>query len=409
MPPKKASSKGPAPKKMNPASKKGPSTPIRTGAAVSAVVTPAKEREYLIPKRSSLAAAASATKTLSTGSVVSASSSAPATLNNPAERRPHSELPAPKRVAVAAPRVLPPTVLASMNPAQPSESFLSRVQDTVHPAEAEQSTTSPTLASFGLTRAAGRGVRQNAAPALVLGRNSTLFSAIIPDLDGEATVVFRAEVNDPVYTSWSEKILFDAVSKQVGWVKNLELSSNMPKWFDGNKEMKNSRGYPIRLFLLPLATMPTPESVDGIVALICDNVNAQPGNSTNMSPGSTSAWLPGSGPAVWSDVLGTDNALGELFRRTGFPRSGGNFFFTYRDLIRTYFHPNSFSVSLQTLLQAPETEVHQSQRDPPPRRPDPVAAAEEPINLESSEDSDLEEGEEEDVVDFSEDSSGSMD
>ena len=212
------------------------------------------------------------------------------------------------------------------------------------------------LLSFGIVASSNKMSTNTAS------KDSTLRVVYIDGVDGGA-LVFRCEPNDPNYRQgcWAEKIFFDHVRNQAGWVKAINVESDMLHWFANNEARLNPKSYNIRLFVIYCGERPDNENIIKLGNYICQNINATPNNNTTISViPEQFFWLPEIPKPVWSDIIGSDAALKALVAKKGMPASG--YYEQHKAVIHTYFHPQSFTLDLARALYAPLEQVHAKYR-----------------------------------------------
>ena len=176
-----------------------------------------------------------------------------------------------------------------------------------------------------------------------------------------SAVVFRCDPSDLTnpYGSWSEKVFFEALRNKETWIDQLNISSTALKWVHQEVPQKNPKNYDIRLFVVYLkpghAIMPKEKLVQ-LGQIICDCINATPENNTTISIEEASyEWIQ---KAVWSDIVGVDEAFKLMKSDLGNPSQG--FFEKNESSIYRYFHANTFSFDLARALYAPSHQLHPS-------------------------------------------------
>jgi hypothetical protein len=162
--------------------------------------------------------------------------------------------------------------------------------------------------------------------------------------------------------SWAEKDLAEAVFfRTPTWATALNFEQKQLKWFEDNLPKTNPKGYAIRMFLI--------QSDQEIIAkeqIVClgnhifQRINQDKGNTTTITLNEQSFfWL--EGKPVWSDIIGYDAALKDLFFDTGHPSVfAANYYQWFKDTIHSYFHTETFGIELANALEAPVEELHPS-------------------------------------------------
>ena len=146
-----------------------------------------------------------------------------------------------------------------------------------------------TLEDFGLSFASGNG--------------NTLQCCVIFAGDYVSTICFRCVPRIGKSTSWYEKLFAGSVGGGSVWTDKLKIYSTLP-WHDKGVPKLNSRGKPIRLFVINT----TPIAFDGekIMKLgshICEHLNALNHNKIpQIRVANNFYWLPTDGSVELSDI-----------------------------------------------------------------------------------------------------------
>lgn len=191
-------------------------------------------------------------------------------------------------------------------------------------------------------------------------RDSLLKACILETKNG-ASIVFRCEPKDSAVSSWSEKVFCDAVKSGEKWARKLNFRRKFLKWFQDNEPVQNAGGYDIRMLVIDCDERPAKDSVIGLAEFVAGQINSAPGNRCNLSVDKKNFfWLPDD--AVWSDIIGVDQALEDLIDNAG-SRPEAGFYDKHKDLIHKYFAPETFALDLARALHAPLDQVHPDLRE----------------------------------------------
>ena len=128
--------------------------------------------------------------------------------------------------------------------------------------------------------------------------------------------------------------------------------------------MVNPDGYNIRLF--PLYVKPTDNTEQKAIRLgtiICNNINLYQKYGKTTIDTTNFFWLPGKN-AVWSDVLGENEAFNALLRETKTANAFPGYFEQNKTTIFTYFRRGTISASLAQALHAPTNQVATTRTKP---------------------------------------------
>ena len=176
-----------------------------------------------------------------------------------------------------------------------------------------------------------------------------------------SAIVFRCVPVDSTnsYGSWSEKVFFEALKNKAEWVNQLNISSTALKWVHEEVPQKNPKSYDIRLFpvyLKPGHDLMPKDKLVQLGQIICDCIKATPQNNTTLKIDEANyEWIQN---AVWSDIVGVDEAFKLMKDDLGSPTPG--FFERNATVIYRYFHAQTFSLELARAPFAPTTELHPS-------------------------------------------------
>jgi hypothetical protein len=280
-------------------------------------------------------------------------------VRSPKHKSPPVAPPVPAPAAVV-PQIRPP-------PAFNLNNFLSSANLPAGSAAAGSPARVNNLSAFGLSASPTSASFNN--------KDSKLRGVVIESPNG-AYLIFRAQPNDERNGSLGEKYLFDAMrQKEANWTENINMNKSCLQWYDDNTAIVNNRGYNIRLFVIHLGAPEIPEhdKVINLAEYVCHQINTAQGNSTiTRVDHENFYWVP-RGECCWYDVLGWDQALRKLLRKTGPPTPG--YFEKNMELIRSYFHEGTLPQQLATFLYAPANELHISLRKAVDENSDDEAAS----------------------------------
>jgi hypothetical protein len=177
----------------------------------------------------------------------------------------------------------------------------------------------------------------------------------------DTAIVVRVTPSDPTSNSgcWAEKKLGDCIASHEPWTVELNFADTPLIWWHNNVRQDNNREFPIRMFVMYVKALPATEDIVELAREICRNLNASLTAMNAISVDEQNLfWLPRG--AVWSDILGCDEALRALIRdcNSGYPRPG--FYDNHTRVIHTYFRAGTFSRELAQILHAPTAEIHPS-------------------------------------------------
>jgi hypothetical protein len=177
------------------------------------------------------------------------------------------------------------------------------------------------------------------------------------------TILFRLEPRNPGQNTnyFGEKIFSDACKNGHPWTTTLDFIPTAFHWYHNNVKQQNSRGYEIRMFAIKAeGDVPNQQSFFGLGRVICNHLNNEHKNSTITTVDEANFfWIPLLDDAVWSDVIGVDASLENLFKETGLPNDD-SYFTRHQSVIYSYFQTGTFSTTLADRLHAPDSELHPS-------------------------------------------------
>ena len=129
-------------------------------------------------------------------------------------------------------------------------------------------------------------------------------------------------------------------------------------------ELKNSKGYPIKLFVVYVrdATVPDVDDFRKLLTMICDNLNAR-NKEFKTSVGADMFLCPEkdlAGETVWSDILGQEQSLRELRKQAGSAFPG--WFDANVAAVHSFFGPRNLSLESAKELYAPIDEMSEEAR-----------------------------------------------
>jgi hypothetical protein len=213
----------------------------------------------------------------------------------------------------------------------------------------------------GFADLASIGFEPAEAPAVTkpISKDSNLKCVLIKQPNRHA-LLYRVEhvTAGPTARCYAEKLFNDSVKSQdpKSWAKNLHFKEQPFHWNHEGRDMLNQDNFNIRLF--PLYVKPSDNTQAKAIHLaneICKYLNLdQQYGKTTVDPDNF-FWLPEN--AVWSDVLGEDEAVNALFRETRTAEAYPGYFDANKKTIFTYFRRTEISKTLGEVLCAPNSAV----------------------------------------------------
>jgi hypothetical protein len=206
----------------------------------------------------------------------------------------------------------------------------------------------PDLSLFGI---------QGAAPpngTIGVDKNGTLKCCVIRG-PNKFALVFRLHANHPMFfgSYWGDKLFFDCVRERRQWVSNLNISDRVLKWYDRGLPQQNSKGFFIRMYVIyATGSVPPKQNLIDLGGVICEQLNRCVGNNT-VSTVDKENYFWGGKSAVWSDVVGTDEAQVLLYKETNVVEPMPGFYEDHKELIWSYFHKGRLPASVGARLHAP--------------------------------------------------------
>jgi len=210
------------------------------------------------------------------------------------------------------------------------------------------------------------GIQGTAPPNGTIGvdRNATLKCCVIRG-PNKFALVFRVHANHPMFfgSHWGDKLFFDCVRERRQWVVNLSISDRLLKWYDRNLPQQNSKGFFIRLYVIyAKGDVPPKQNLLDLGKVICDQINQCVGNNT-VTTVDTDNYFWGGRSAVWSDVVGIDEAQVLLYKETNVVEPMPGFYEVHKDLILSYFREGQLPASVGARMYAPFEAIAQSLDD----------------------------------------------
>ena len=180
---------------------------------------------------------------------------------------------------------------------------------------------------------------------------SELRVVVIKGLKGTSDVLFRCEpsVEGRNTCSFCERVIYDALKSDVSWTKCFNINRRTFLWYLNNSLQSNTKGWPIRLFHIPLD-----REVDHIQLLqmlhhLCNVVTSCKGNKERLIVNEEDLyWMDDN--VVWSDVIGFSTAISMIRLQKG--NIYAHNYEEHEDFILTYFRRDQVG-ELQELLALP--------------------------------------------------------
>jgi hypothetical protein len=166
--------------------------------------------------------------------------------------------------------------------------------------------------------------------------SSKIRIVVIYGFNGEKNILLRCEPTliGPSTSSWSEKVIFDALKIAATWTKDFNINPHPFNWYANNIVQNNSNGYPIRLFHIPFRGDIDVYNLLAMLKYLCEVVMSCKGNKEKLIVNRHDLfWL--EGPVVWSDVIGISKSISmiKLYKGNTYP----GFFEDNDEFVLTYF------------------------------------------------------------------------
>ena len=186
-------------------------------------------------------------------------------------------------------------------------------------------------------------------------RSAYIRMAVIPHGEDKAAVI-RIEPASSKYDAWQEKCLYDDIRNKAEYTKTLNFERRTLKWVEGDEEKMNSKGYNIRLFVIPFEVIPSEETLKKMANAICQGVNSNPQNYNDllMDPYNL-FWT--NNKIRWQQVISTADCLTRLFEAAGQPDS--DFWFPkHSKRVNSFFAPGFIDENVARRLRAPNNMIY---------------------------------------------------
>ena len=155
---------------------------------------------------------------------------------------------------------------------------------------------------------------------------------------------------------WSEKIMMDSMKKKEHWLAVLDPYWNTFIYMVDNMEVKNARGYGIRLFGFKCGIVPEDEALVAIGNHICSTLNAVPGNSVKVEIDKARLFFTSTRLTTWSYVTGDVFALRHLQEQAGESVNPG-FYAEHTDLLHAHFASGALHPDFAMIVGAPRDQI----------------------------------------------------
>ena len=201
------------------------------------------------------------------------------------------------------------------------------------------------LNSFGL-----RASSNSLFNASQFGPRDSLLRCVLIKNETNYTIVFRCELcqTNPRGTSWSDKLLNDAVTLRHPWAQALGFLPKSKPWYHDDV-LQNQPGttFAMRLYLICVESATDRQILD-MAHYICDQINSMPTNSTKLwADEANFFWL--TYPVRWSSVIGTEECMRWIIAEKGLPHVG--FVREHREFLTAFFDLNTLTPEMAVRLQ----------------------------------------------------------
>jgi len=167
---------------------------------------------------------------------------------------------------------------------------------------------------------------------------------------------FRVEPLVHGQACYLEKIFADAIYNEEPWTKQLNFEKRFVKWAHNGVDQLNNKNYPIRMFLVPLLSIPKTDTLVRLGKYICANINADPNSTSELKLNESKyVWL--DGVKTWQHLTSVNDCLQRL-RTTVGPPDGPEWFKSNVNHVLYCFAKGTINEDLARRLYAPNWMVH---------------------------------------------------
>ena len=151
--------------------------------------------------------------------------------------------------------------------------------------------------------------------------------------------------------NWSEKLMNDAISNHFDFARHFSIY----KYYSNGIPVTNKRGYPVRLYGLPILLLPTDEELRKIADYILGNVNLMDCRAYSYYD-ENRKFFTGTKFTTWSNITHVNFAFNHLLAEAqDLPHD--QFYRKHIDLIYSHFPAGKFHPSFAQIIGAPSEEI----------------------------------------------------
>ena len=197
-------------------------------------------------------------------------------------------------------------------------------------------------------------------------KDSLLQAAVVPGapiVQGVSStfIVFKyGDAREPKKGCYHEKIMNDELLAGTKWVTDLEiqkLDGEYDVLFMNGEEVKNRQKYPVRLFAIEVEQTPKHEVVLKLLQRIASQINKNTKLLGRVYVVEDDLYFTKEREAVWSEIVGANNALGKMVSVIGRPTGEPTYWSENKNIIHTFFRSGTFSINLARFVGAPNEEI----------------------------------------------------
>ena len=150
--------------------------------------------------------------------------------------------------------------------------------------------------------------------------------------------------------------MMDAHRKGDHWYTALVPCKTTFTYMVDDVEVRNSRGYGIRLFGFQCGVLPEDEALLNVAKHICNSINSIPGNSTTVEVDRSRLFFTPARTTTWSEICGGMFALRHMQEQAG-ESVHDHFYEQWTELFHAHYPRGGIHPDLAMVVGAPRSQM----------------------------------------------------
>ena len=184
-------------------------------------------------------------------------------------------------------------------------------------------------------------------------RTSVIKFAIVKELQ-QFLIFFHFVLDVQPQGNYSEMFMYNAVkNNEPSFCMHLNVSRAWHSIYENNEAVLNSSGYSFFAFKIITSNRPTHQVLVMLGNALCETLNRIKQNNNKAHVEEDNLYWLTQSDCVWAEIVGFNKAQEYLLDKLGDTANTPNVYEKNRELIHSYFHPNTLPSELNNILGGP--------------------------------------------------------